>query len=108
MQTRPTCSIENYGFIEFVNYTDTRKIAWVKRRVEGANPEPAVHEDVEARTIHTYRLKPGYYYIGTKLIDGTTHINEGTLRTCGTITVKMEMRKEPVKEFKIKPRRQND
>jgi hypothetical protein len=110
MQTKPSCSLDNYGIIDFYNFTDTHKTAYVQRLYSGKVIEDLVYA-VRPRTIVRLRFPPGYYYLAATLEDGRTlrTRNPILLQTCETENYVMKYKKptDP-KDKKIRPRRQNE
>ena len=105
MQTRPTCILEQYGIVEFYNFTDTRKLAFAQRIIDEGILAPLIQNIVEPRTMHTYRLYPGVYYLGVQFVDGRREVYKAYVPICVTITVKLERRRVAPEEEVIRPRR---
>lgn len=105
MQTRPTCILEQYGIVEYYNFTDTRKIAFAQRVIDDGELAPLLHNVVQPHTTHVYRLYPGIYYLGVQFMNGRREVYKVYVPICVTITVKMEKKKVPQKEEVIQPRR---
>lgn len=110
MQTRPSCSLEPYALIEFINRTDTHKSSYVQRIYDGKPLGSPIRYSVKPRTIHRYRVYPGVYEFGVLAADGTQHswMTARALWACETVPVMMELDVPEVPELKIKSRRQQD
>ena len=120
---RAPCKLENYGIIELHNHTDTGKSAFVKRFYDNEEIDSDwIAGNVEAKTIHVYRLHPGIYSIGVRfpetviqgrpvaqrdmyLFDANSPRKDKrySLAQCQTLTFNLEYVKIKT-EFKIRPR----
>jgi hypothetical protein len=99
MQTRPSCSLEPYALFEFVNHTDTDKRTYVQRLHDGKKIEEPIANLVEARTVHLYRVPPGYYEFGVRMPNGDrAWQTQDSVGACETITVPMRLRRENLVE----------
>lgn len=113
MQTRPSCSIEPYATIEFINFTETNKLTYVQRYYDNKPLGEPMVNIVEAKTAHRYHIPPGYYELGTRRKDGTyqswqTRADRGkwvAVAACSNTIINMSERKVPPRELKIKSRR---
>ena len=112
MQTRPTCVLEQYGFIHFYNFTETAKTAFVRHEYDGHEHELFANV-VEPHTMHVYRVYPGRYIIGLQYPNGTQVSLKNPkggknyyVPLCDTLPIVMKypVEKDP-NEGKIRPRR---
>jgi hypothetical protein len=110
MQTRPSCSLEPYAIIEFINFTDTNKVTYAQRYYDGEPLGEPITNVVEARTNHRYRVPPGIYEFGVRMLDGTIRAwkTKRALWACEAVTIPMALKRKNsiTKEDKIHPRRE--
>jgi hypothetical protein len=108
LQTRPDCKLRSFGIIDFYNFADTHKTAFVQRVYDG-NIVETITSPVRPRTIYRLRLTPGYYYVGVKYEDGKILVSEEpiTLSLCGNERVVMKQTTPAKSEPRIRPRRTN-
>jgi hypothetical protein len=107
MQTRPTCSIEPYALIEFINRTNTHKPAYIQRYYDNKPLGDPVTYAVRPRSTYTFRVHPGIYEFGVRMANGRSYAwqTARALWACEVVSIPMQQPPPKQKEKDIRSRR---
>ena len=89
VQTKPTCKVEYYGIIDFVNHTDVTKYAAYCLMDEAIECKPRLFHVPVSYVPTRIRLQPGMYQIGLRLLNNSEYalkVYEVQVKECEVTT----------------------